>query len=285
MNQGLPSKQELLEAYQRLCSNHPRALLPLETKLPDELQAHARDQYRIIMTMILSERTDDYKLSRALSRLFRKYPDFKDLRDLSSKQQIIERILAGADKGGCGFGGYNKPNGGGNDDRLWTFLNHYFGHWNLRITEQNIMSLEEVGQEPSGFGPKFVRTLLAYCPLDGSEIADTNVLPLDGKALDALHTKGFYKHDKNGDTAREDIESKLKSEIPLIDFHELLRFDGQTCKLGPGGVRKIIIGWNAWRLLCSSKRVAITGEDWIYEHLVKDKSIAKKLWLFLSENQ
>jgi hypothetical protein len=108
--------------------------------------------------------------------------------------------------------------------------------------------------------------------------------------LKALHAKGYYERDKNGSVARVDIESKLKdvADIFLIDFHELLRFRGQTGGRPPEHFTKadikVVIGWNAWRLLCSSKRAEIT-EDWIYTHLVTDESITRELWGFLSGNQ
>lgn len=127
-----------------------------------------------------------------------------------------------------------------------------------------------------GYGPKFVMALRAY------HLGDPNVLPLDGTGFETLIRLGLYAHDANINKVRIDIEEKLGGEtgIKLIDFHELLRFGAQY-----GGAeddaakRKTIIGWNAWRLLCSVERARIT-EAWIYEHLVKDKSIAQELWSF-----
>ena len=285
--ESYPNRDTLVHLYYELYDEHPHRLLPLETELPRKLQADSRDQYRIIMTMILSERSDDYKLSKALGRLFHICPDFNGLRFLSSKQQIIERILAARAKGGCGFGGYNKPNGGGNDDRMSTFLNYYFRDLNLRITEQHIRSLE-LAQKPSGFGPKFVRTLLAYCPLDADGPADRNVLPLDRPGFEFLRQR-FPAYD-NKDNAREDIEHKLRGDgqISLIDFHELLRFRYQTGGRDPNAFNnddiRVVIGWNAWRLLCSTKREDITkGPEWIRDNLVKHDSIAKKLWDFFND--
>lgn len=287
---SFPDKDSLLDAYRRLYKMHPKHLLSLETNLPCELQPHSRDRYRIIMTMILSERSNDYNLSKALGKLFQRYPDFGGLRSLS-KQQIIERILASRAKGGCGFGGYNKPNGGGNDDRLYSFINLYFNAWGENITERNISDLKNL-PPGSGFGPKFVRTLLAYCPLDRNEPADKDVLPLDNPAFaalnDCLRERGQQYN--NVEDARKDIENKLGDEksISLIDFHELLRFRGQTGGRSPDYFNKndikVIIGWNAWRLLCSLERAEITEDwKWIYEHLVKDKSIAQQLGFFFRQ--
>jgi len=131
-----PDRGALVNLYHNLYKDHPHHLLPLETKLPCELEVASRDQYRIVITMILSERSDDHSLSKCLGRLFHRYPGFENLRFLS-KQQIIEKILAREGKGGCGFGGYNKPNGGGNDERLSTFLNRYFAYWNRKPMRPN----------------------------------------------------------------------------------------------------------------------------------------------------
>jgi hypothetical protein len=237
------------------------------------------------MTMVLSERSNDLNLSKALGRLFLRYPDFRSLQSLS-RQEIIQRILAGENKGGCGFGGYNKPNGGGSDDRMITFVSRYFNDWERRITEQHIWGLEQ--PKPTGFGPKFIRTLLAYCPLDGNGPANRNVLPLDDPAFKALNDclRGRGYQYRNKEDAREDIENKLSDEngIWLIDLHEMLRFEGQSSGKNKREQNQIILGWNAWRLLCSTERDRITRDwKWIYEHLVKDKDIAKELWDFYQE--
>lgn len=85
---------------------------------------------------------------------------------------------------------------------------------------------------------------------------------------------------------REDIEIKLKAEVPLLDFHELLRFIGQTGGRDPEHFTKedhnVVIGWNAWRLLCSTKRQQFTRE-WVRQYLVKDESMAQQLWDFFRE--
>jgi hypothetical protein len=130
-----------------------------------------------------------------------------------------------------------------------------------------------------GYGPKFTRALRAY------HLGDRNVLPLDGKGFNALIGVGLYAHNARIDQVRTDIENKLSGEksIALIDFHELLRFRGQTggrtCKHFNNNDIKVIVGWNAWRLLCSLECGKVT-QNWIYEHLVRDKSIAQKLWNF-----
>jgi hypothetical protein len=238
------------------------------------------------MTMILSERSNDYNLSEALGKLFHVYPDFGALRFLS-KQQIVERILSAESKGGCGFGGYNKPNGGGSDDRMLTFLSRYFEDWKMRITEQYVWDLER--PKPTGFGPKFIRTLLAYCPLDGNGPARRNVLPLDNPAFEALNhclqERGLHQY-RNEEDAREDIENELSDEkrISLVNFQELLRFRGQTGGRDREHLNssdlKVIIGWNTWRLLCSNKCGNLT-EAWISNHLITgSRDLAKELWRF-----
>ena len=284
-----PDKNTLVNLYNNLYKEHPHHLLPLDTELPNELDVASRDQYRIILTMVLSERRDDYTLSTSLWRFFQKYPSFESLRSLS-KQQIIEKILAKEHNGGCGFGGYNKPHGGGNDDRLTTFLNRHFGVWKRNITRQHIRDL--LRPKPTGFGPKFIRTLLAYCPLDRGGSAERNVLPLDNPAFKALNDhmcriKGGYKY-TDLDDARGDIERKLRDEknISLISFHELLRFKGQTEKNQDNerAINRVIIGWNAWRILCSKEREKITKDrKWIYKNLVNNDEIAEKLWSFVKK--
>jgi hypothetical protein len=283
-----PDRDTLVTLYHELKDEHPGDLLPLETELPSELQRHSRDQFRTVLTMILSERSNDHNLSKALGRLFQRYPDFGALQFLS-RQQIVERILSGESKGGCGFGGYNKPNGGGSDDRMTTFLSRYFEDWKMIITEQHICDLEK--PKPTGFDSKFIRTLLAYCPLDGNGSAGRNVLPLDNPAFtalnDCLRERGYQY--RNEEDAREDIENKLGDEkgISLIDFHELLRFRGQTGGRDAEHLNssdsKVIIGWNTWRLLCSNKRGNLT-EAWISNHLITgSRDLAKELWRFYNK--
>jgi hypothetical protein len=283
-----PDRDILVSLYHELKDKHPDDLLPLETELPSELQRQSRDQYCSVVTWVLSETSNDHNLSKALGRLFRRYPDFGALRFLS-RQQIIERILSAENKGGCGFGGYNKPNGGGSDDRMTTFLSRYFEDWKMRITEQHIWDLEN--PKPTGFGPELIRTLLAYCPLGGNGSAGRNVLPLDKPAFtalnDCLRERG-YRY-RNKEDAREDIENKLSDEkgIPLIDFHELLRLRGQTSGRDREHLNssdcKMIIGWNTWRLLCSNERGNIT-EAWISNHLITGRrDLAKGLWRFYNK--
>ncbi|MCK4245430.1 MAG: hypothetical protein KAX20_07385, partial [Candidatus Omnitrophica bacterium] len=224
---------------------------------------------------ILSERSDDLRLSAALGRLFRLYSNWGDLQGWS-KQEIITGILGSVSRGGCGFGGYNKRHGGGNDDRLHSFLNMYFSAWGQAMTEQSINDLEKL-PPGSGFGPKSVRTLRAYC------FGDRRVLPLDRPAFRFLQQHCSLYTRCTIDQARSHIESMISSEegVSLIDFHELLRFRGQTEGKTVGGkeLEDVIVGWNAWRLLCSDQRDKIT-KDWMYQNLVKNKDIANRLWDF-----
>ncbi len=86
------------------------------------------------------------------------------------------------------------------------------------------------------------------------------------------------------DQARDKIESKI-SEYPdviLIDFHELLRFEWQTEGKEPEDIDRIVIGWNAWRMLCAKDRSMFT-ETWIIENLVEIDYLAKELWEFYQE--
>jgi endonuclease III len=219
--------------------------------------------------MILSEETSDYDLSIALGKFFKDYSDINSLKHLGSWDEARTLLK----QYGFRTNGYKAKR---NVDRFLCFKEHYFDRWNANLPPNAIATLANAGK---GYGPKFARALYAYWK------GEQNVLPLDGQALKALHALDLYKYDKTGGRAREDIESKLKVEIPLIDFHELLRFMGQTGGRDPehfnSGI-KVIIGWNAWRLLCSSKRAEIT-EDWISKHLVTDASIAQQLWDFFRE--
>jgi endonuclease III len=266
MNYNSPSKKELLEAYHRLDSNHPHDLLPLETRLPKELQYQRRDSYRIITTMILSQRTGDYSLSDSLGELFGDYPTLENLRDLTlwkAVKDLLKRYGFKVD----GPAAYNV-------DRLWGFIRRYFDDWKGIIPPDYVHTLEV----ERGYGPKFTRALRAY------HLGERNVLPLDSKGFQALRKANLYVHDANINRVRADIEHKLSGEksISLIDFHELLRFRGQTDgkEAGSKQLEDIIVGWNAWRILCSLDRAKIR-ESWIHERLVKDENIAQRLWQFL----
>ncbi len=274
MGNSFPDKNSLLDAYHRLDSRHPHNLLPLETRLPDELRCELRDRYRIIMTMILAQARGDKPLTECLKLLFNTRPDFESMRNLQKHQ--IKPLLGNKDDGGIGLG-FGDPDRGGNGGRLWSFRECYFGVWRERITEANILTLY---QERGFKAGHFVRLLQAYC------FGNNNVIPLDRPALGALRDPLFPEYLNISDNQiREDIESKLRGEpgVSLIDFHEMLRFIGQTGGRDPehfnSDDRNVIIGWNAWRLLCSQKHGKIT-EKWIREHLVKDGGIAKDLWLF-----
>ena len=267
MNNKSPSKKELLEAYHRLDSNHPHDLLPLETRLPEKLQYQRRDSYRIIMTMILSQRIDDYRLSVSLARLFSDYPTMKSLCDLNTGKSVKDLLRR--------YGFQVDGPAAYNVDRTWTLLRYYCGNWSREIGPDYIDNLEV----ERGYGPKFTKTLRAY------HLGERNVLPLDGKGFYALTKIGLYTHDTNINQVRADMERKLNGEksIYLIDFHELLRFRGQTDgkEAGSRQLEEITVGWNAWRVLCSLERAKMT-EDCIYKDLIKDKSIAQKLGQFLS---
>lgn len=266
---SLPDKDALLNAYWRLYHTHPKYVLRLETELPYQLRRESRDEYRIIVTMILSEETADYDLSIALGKFFSDHPDMDSLKRLGSwdeARSLLKRY-------GFRTGGYRAKR---NVDRFFCLKEHYFNRWNATFPPSAIDTLQISG---NGYGPKFTRALRAYWK------GERTVLPLDGKALMALHAAGLYEGDRTGGKARGDIESKLKTEIPLIDFHELLRFWGQTGGRDPGHFDsndiRVIIGWNAWRLLCSNEREQITQDwEWIHSCLVNDEGIAKELWYF-----
>ncbi len=272
MGNSFPNKNSLLDAYRQLYKMHPHELLPLETELPPELRCEEREKYRIIVTMILSGSTSDKKLTTCLGKLFKSYPQFGSFRNLS--EQAVERLLG---KKPLGIGlGLQSHDTGGNGARLCSFLECYFGPWGQTITEANILTL----YQKKGFGGgKFVRALQAYC------CGNRDVLPLDKPALSALRDPLFPGYISFSDyDIRKDIEGKLRGEtgVSLIDFHELLRFVEQYSRAKSDNAKKdIIIGWNAWRLLCSNEREQITKDwEWIYKHLVRDEGIAKELWQF-----
>lgn len=128
-----------------------------------------------------------------------------------------------------------------------------------------------------------MKLLQAYC------FGNNNVIPLDTPALSALRDPLFPVYcNFSANEIPRDIEDKLRGEpgVSLIDFHEMLRFIGQTGGRDPKHFNSddinVVIGWNAWRLLCSQKRAEIT-EDWIYKHLIRNEKIAKKLWDFFLE--
>jgi hypothetical protein len=276
MSQGCPNSQDLLEVYHWLDSRHPHNLLPLESRLPDELECKSRDQYRIIMTMILAQANKDKHLTECLKLLFKRHPDFKSMKNLQKHE--IKRLLGKKNEGGIGLG-YRNPDRGGNGGRLWSFLECYFGVWRETITEANILTLYQKNGFKAGH---FVKLLQAYY------FDNNNVIPLDTPALNVLRDPLFPGYSNISDNQiRKDIEGKLRGEpgVSLIDFHEMLRFIGQTGGRDPKHFNSddinVVIGWNAWRLLCSLEREEITKDwKWIYNHLVKNEGLAKDLWLF-----
>ena len=283
------SKEELKKAYTDIKNMHrdemkrrgfePKIML-WETELPKELKPKppeelkperhkSRDEYRIVMTMILSPMKGDKQLTKCLGMLFNRYPDFESMKNITKPE--IKKLLVKEKDGGIGLG-FSDPARGGNGARLWSFLECYFGTWQEVITPENINELNI----KSGFGPKNVRTLKAYC------LGEEDVLPLDTRAFEALQAQ-LPRYKQYGDSAvREEIESQLAGEpgISLIDFHEMLRFRGQTVRKGKRALENVIIGWNAWRLLCSKNRDMITNQEWICKKLIKDKRLAEELLAF-----
>jgi endonuclease III len=247
-------------------AEHPHTLLPLETSLPAELQYLSRTPYRTVLTMILSVRMADVRLTQVLGRLFAQYPDFDSLKGLSKSQ--LHSLLRAA---GVVL---NDPERSGNGARLWGFLQLYFGPWGEHITAPHLHMLRL--HRVRGFGEKVVRLLHAYC------LGNQHVLPLDTPAFAALQAFGLYTHGTIAD-ARTDIEQKLSTApgVSLIDFHELLRFRGQAGRITDHGLtrkqKRIIVGWNAWRLLISAHGNTIT-HDWIRHHLVQSDELSADLW-------
>ena len=253
---------DLLKLYRQLFAEHPHDTLPLETSLPPEFRFACRDQYRIIMTMILSGSMGDLQLTLALARLFNRRRSFSQFRGIT-KTELRNELKA------CGFG-YNDPDRPGNGGRFWSLLQLYFGRWNLSIDEGKVLRIRA-----HGFGPKFPPLLKAYA------FGDSEAFPLDSPAFKALKSFGFYTHDTLNQ-AREDVLDKLRdcSDLKLIDFHELLRFRWQF-----GGTRRrhrnVIMGWNGWRLLSLTQRTFISTE-WIRANLIKDDDLAKEFMMWFS---
>jgi hypothetical protein len=245
---------------------HPHELLPLESRLPRELHWEERDRYRIIMTMILSGGASDRRLSTCLGKVFKRYPNFESMRNLQKHE--IKLLLRE-----CGFT-YVDPDRGGNGGRLWSFLECYHGARIEAITEADILGT--LHQKNGFIAGHFVALVQAYC------FGNNNVIPLDRPALSALRDPLFPAYCNFSDSQiRQDIEDKLRGEagVSLIDFHEMLRFIEQYTGKSRRKQDNIVIGWNAWRLLCSNRCNEITADwTWIYNNLVKDERLAKELW-------
>jgi endonuclease III len=259
------TQAEILRCYHRLYNEHPHALLPLETALPADLQHPARDRYRTVLTMILSVRMADTRLTQALGKLFASYPDFHSLQGLSKPQLHTVLRQAGVV--------LNNPDYTGNGGRLWEFLQLYFGPWLEHITAPHIQTL--LAPKVRGFGDKIVRLLQAYC------FGNTRVLPLDTPAFNAVRACGLYQDWKITDI-RRDLEEKLAGvqHIALVDVHELLRFRGQAGRVEPHYLtrqqQQIIIGWNAWRLLIAPQSTPLS-QAWLHQHLVQHETLATAL--------
>ncbi len=140
MENSLPNKNSLLDAYRRLDKRHPHELLPLERRLPPELRCEERDKYRVVMTMILSGGTTDKRLTTCLGKLFKRYPDFESMRNLQKHE--IKPLLGSKDEGGIGLG-WGDPDRSGNGGRLWSFLECYFSVWGGTIAESSILGLNQ----------------------------------------------------------------------------------------------------------------------------------------------
>lgn len=256
----------LLHAYRGLCQIHPHNLLCLETELPTELQYATREPHRVIITMGLSQRTSDYNLSVALARLFQAHPDmsgFKKLSNLGETKTFLK-----------GYGFQVDGPAAYNVDRFFGFIELYFSKWGGIITPGNVATLST----RRGYGPKNMRVLDAY--LWGYQHA----FPLDGPAFRALCNCGLCEYVDSIDKVREDIESKLCDEknTSLVDFHEMLRFVEQASGKNSTERKKVIIGWHAWRLLCSRNRGNLTGDwRWIHANLITgSEQLAKELYHF-----
>jgi len=166
-----PSKKELLETYRQLYKTHPHDLLLLETQLPVGLRPESRDKYRIIIAMILSDRTWDYTLLMSLGKLFDECPNinsFKDLRSWNDAKDLLKKY---------GF----QVDGPGelNVDRVWYLITSYFGKWNQTISPENIETLNT----KCGYGPQSIRTLNTYV------LGRPDFLPLNAEAFEVLETR------------------------------------------------------------------------------------------------
>ncbi len=253
------------ELYEQLFNDHPHDLLALETRLPSSLRYNQRDKYRTVITMILSQETSDWKLFRSLKGFFGKYPNVNDLQNIT--RQELKTVLAA-----CGFTtkGYA---GEYNVDRMWHFIETLGNQLNTSNLTAFVKKLPLQGYG-HGYGEKMVRVLIAYV------LGQQNLLPLDTPGFEVLKQQGF---DSSINHCRERIERELStdSDTILIDFHELLRFKGQTelkgIKRGSRKYDEIIKGWNAWRMLCARDDSKF-NEDWIRRNLVKDNKLAKELW-------
>lgn len=221
-----------------------------------ELACERRNRYRTIMVMILSEATHDLRLAHSMIRFFDEYQDFRSLQRI--RELDVEAVLKR-------FGiGRNKT---GNGRRFQSILR--LQPW-LRPFEAG-----DVAKLADGFGNKFRKVLLAYV------FGKRNVLPLDTPAFHALQEQRFYTHltPTQIDRVRDDIEEKLGSVagVSLIDFHELLRFRKQAGLASKNRLtlnqKKIILGWNGWRVLCLNDRSILTA-NWVEHNLIKDTDLA-----------
>lgn len=263
------SKGKLKELYGRLINYHPHDLLALESRLPSSLRCNQRDKYRTVITMILSQGTNDRKLSQSLGCFFGKYPNLNDLQNIT--RQELETVLAA-----CGFTtkGYA---GQYNVDRMWHLIETLGNQLNTSNLTAFVKKLPLQGYG-HGYGEKMVRVLKAYV------LGQQNLLPLDTPGFEVLKNEGLCS---SVNQCREQIERVLstESDITLIDFHEMLRFKGQTelkgIKRGSRRYDDIIKGWNAWRMICA-KDDSKFNEDWIRKNLVKNKRLAKELWSLYS---
>ena len=261
---ALPSGEELLEAYHQLYKIHPHDLVSLEGELPAELRPESRDKYRVIMTMILSDRTWDYTLLMSLGKLFSDCPNMNSFRGIYSWNDVKDLLKQ--------YGFQVDGPGKLNVARFWRLITLYFGKWNQTISPENIKTLST----EYGYDPQFMRTLYAYV------LGRPDFLPLNAEAFEVLVNVGLYDRDRNIDAVSADVENKLSGEQGiLIDLHEMLLFLGQTSGKRVRERKEIVIGWNAWKLLCSNERKRITQDwKWIHQRLIKDEYIAEDLWYF-----
>ena len=237
----------LLKLYRELFAEHPHDTLPLETSLPREIRFACRDQYRIIMTMILSGSMGDLQLTEALARLFSRRRSFNQFRGITNTELRNELKE-------CGFG-YNDP------DRAWkrraasgVYFNLYFGRWNEDRRRTEMLSRIRA----RGFGPKFQPLLEAYA------FGDSDAFPLDTPAFRTLKSFGFYTRGTL-DEAREDVSNKLRdcSDLKLIDFHELIAVSVAMQRRSDGTrlsrrQQNVIMGWNGWRILSLKQNTFIS---------------------------